>query len=170
MKRRDLALGKIISLSVIGLISAVSSFTGVMLSLPNLMGGSGVDEMKFGYTVSDYVVLFVVIVSTTLIIVGAISIVSAFAKSVKEAGSMCTPLMMAVTLTGVTNMVSNGMPEEWYWYLIPVYNTVQCMNGVFSMDYQMLPMVITVVANMVYAGVFVVVLTKMFNSERIMYT
>lgn len=170
MKRSDLALGKMISLSVIGLISGLSSFLGIMLSLPNLMSGSGMDEMKFGYTVTDYVVLLVVIMSTTLIIVGAISIVSAFAKSVKEAGSMCTPLMLVVTLTGVTNMMSNGMPEEIYWYLIPIYNTVQCMNGVFSMDYQMLPVIITVATNLVYAGVFVVVLTKMFNSERIMYT
>ncbi len=170
MKRRDLALGKMISLSIIGLLSGISSFVGIMLSLPNLMGGSGLDNMKFGYTVTDYVVLLIIIISTTLIIVGAISIVSAFAKSVKEAGSMCTPLMLVVTLTGVTNMMSNGMPEEAFWYLIPIYNTVQCMNGVFSMDYQMLPVMITVVANLVYAGIFVVVLTKMFNSERIMYT
>lgn len=170
MKRSDLALGKMISLSIIGLISGISSFVGIMLSLPNLMGGSGMDDMKFGYTVTDYAVLLVVIISTTLIIVGAISIVSAFAKSVKEAGSMCTPLMLVVTLTGVTNMMSNGMPEEIFWYFIPIYNTVQCMNGVFSMDYQLLPVLVTVVANLAYAGVFVVVLTKLFNSERIMYT
>lgn len=170
MRRSDLALGKMISLSVIGLMSGVSSFVGIMLSLPKLMGGSGMDDMKFGYSVGDYAVLFVIIITTTLIIVGAISVISAFAKSVKEAGSMCTPLMLAVTLTGVTNMMSNGMPEEWFWYFIPIYNTVQCMNGIFSMDYQMLPVVITVIANMIYAGVFVVVLTKLFNSERIMYT
>ncbi len=170
MKRRDLALGKMISLSIIGLVSGVSSFLGIMLSLPNLMSGSGLENMSFGYTVVDYVVLLVVIVATTLIIVGAISVLSTFAKSVKEATSMATPLMLAVTLTGVTNMMSNGMPTELYWYLIPIYNTVQCMNGVFSMDYQMLPIIITVVANVLYSGVLVVVLTKMFNSERIMYT
>lgn len=170
MKRSDLALGKMISLSIIGLISGLSSFIGIMLSLPNLMGGSGMEDMKFGYSISDYVVLLLVIISTTLIIVGAISIISAFAKSVKEAGSMSTPLMLAVTLTGVTNMISNGMPEEIFWYFIPIYNTVQCMNGVFSMDYQMLPVAVTVIANIAYAGIFVVILTKMFNSERIMYT
>lgn len=170
MRRSDLALGKIISLSIIGLMSGASSFIGIMLSLPNLMSSSGMEEMKFGYTASDYAVLFVIIIATTLIIVGAISVISALAKSVKEAGSMCTPLMLVVSLTGVTNMMSNGMPEDWFWYLIPIYNTVQCMNGIFSMDYQMMPVVITIAANMIYAGVFVVVLTKLFNSERIMYT
>ena len=170
MKRRDLALGKMISLSTFGLLSGLSSFLGIMLSLPNLMGGSGLENMKFGYTVADYAVLLAVIITTTLVIVGMISIVSAYAKSVKEANSMASPLMIIVSLVGVTNMMSNGMPTEFYWYLIPIYNTVQCINGVFSMDYQILPVIITCIANTVYSGIFVVVLTKMFGSERIMYT
>ena len=170
MKRSDLALGKMISLSVFGLLSGLSSFVGIMLSLPNLMGGSGLEEMKFGYTVSDYVVLLFVIITTTLLIVGMISIISAYAKSVKEASSMASPLMILVSLIGVTNMMSNGMPTELYWYLIPIYNTVQCISGVFSMDYQMLPVIITCVANAIYSGILVVVLTKMCDSERIMYT
>lgn len=170
MKRSDLALGKMISLSVFGLLSGLSSFVGIMLSLPNLMGGSGLEEMKFGYTISDYVVLLFVIITTTLLIVGMISIISAYAKSVKEASSMASPLMILVSLIGVTNMMSNGMPTELYWYLIPIYNTVQCISGVFSMDYQILPVIITCVANTIYSGILVVVLTKMFDSERIMYT
>lgn len=170
MKRSDLALGKMISLSTFGLLSGLSSFIGIMLSLPNLMGGSGLENMKFGYTVSDYAVLLVVIITTTLVIVGMISIISAYAKSVKEAGTMASPLMIVVSLVGVTNMMSSGMPEGLYWYLIPIYNTVQCISGVFSMEYQMLPVIITCVANAVYSGIFVVILTKMFGSERIMYT
>lgn len=170
MKRSDLALGKMISLSTFGLFSGLSSFLGIMLSLPNLMGGSGLDNVKFGYSVADYALLFAVIITTTLVIVGMISIVSAYAKSVKEAGTMASPLMIIVSLVGVTNMMSSGMPEELYWYLIPIYNSVQCISGVFSMDYQMLPVIITCVANVLYSGIFVVVLTKMFGSERIMYT
>ena len=170
MSRRDLALGKMISLSAIGLLSGTSSFVGIMLSLPNLMGSSGLENMKFGYSVGDYALLFAVIITTTLLIVGMISIISAFAKSVKEASTMASPLMILVSIIGVTNMMSNGMPKELYWYLVPVYNTAQCISGVFSMEYQMLPVIITCVANLIYAGIFVVILTKMFDSERIMYT
>lgn len=170
MKRRDLAMGKMISLSAIGLLSGMSSFVGIMLSLPNLMKGSNLEDMSLGYTAVDYAVLLLVIITTTLLLVGAISIISAFAKSVKEATNMATPLMLVVTLTGVTNMMGGGMPQELYWYLIPVYNTVQCMNGVFSMDYQMIPVIVTCVANLLYSGVLVVILTKMFDNERIMYT
>lgn len=170
MKRRDLAMGKMISLSVFGLISGLSSFLGIMLSLPNLMGGSGLEEVKFGYTAADYGVLLMVILTTTFLIVGMISIISAFAKSVKEATNMSTPLMLVVTLVSLTNMMGGGMPEEWFWYLIPVYNTAQCLYGVFSMEYQMVPVVITCVVNLLCSGVLVAVLAKMFGSERIMYT
>ena len=170
MKRRDLAIGKLVSLSVIGLISGCSSFIGTMLSLPKLMGGSGLEEVKFGYEVTDYAILLVVILATTLVVVGLISIISAFAKSVKEASTYCTPLMMVTMMLSFSTALGVASADQWYLYLIPLYNTVQCMGGIFAMDYEILPVILTVVSNLVYAGGLVAVLTKMFNSERIMYT
>ena len=169
MKRSELAIGKIISLSVIGLLSGFSSFVGTMLSLPNLMGAAA-DEMSASvYGISDYVFLLVMILSTVLVIIGAISVISGFAKSVKEAGTAVSPLMILVMVLSVTTMMGGGAPEEPYLYLIPLYNSVQCMNGIFS--FTMLPVnfVITVVSNLVYTGLLVFILTKMFDSEKIMY-
>lgn len=169
MKRSELAIGKIISLSVIGLLSGFSSFVGTMLSLPNLMGAAA-DEMSASvYGISDYVFLLVMILSTVLVIIGAISVISGFAKSVKEAGTAVSPLMILVMVLSVTTMMGGGAPEEPYLYLIPLYNSVQCMNGIFS--FTMLPVnfVITIVSNLVYTGILVFILTKMFDSEKIMY-
>lgn len=170
MRRRDLALGKMVSLSFIGLVSGISSFVGTMLSLPKLMGGSGLEEVSLGYSTQDYVLLLLVILSTTLMIVGIISIISAFAKSVKEAGTMCMPLMLTNMMLSFSNMMGFEAASKWYLYLIPLYNTVQCMSGIFAMEYELSTIFITVGANLVYSGVLVVLLTKMFNSERIMYT
>lgn len=169
MKRSELAMGKIISLSVIGLLSGFSSFIGTMLSLPNLMGAAA-DEMSASvYGISDYVFLLLMILSTVLVIIGAISVISGFAKSVKEAGTAVTPLMILVMVISVTTMMGGGAPEEPYLYLIPLYNSVQCMNGIFS--FTMLPVnfAITIVSNLVYTGILVFILTKMFDSEKIMY-
>ena len=168
MKRSDLALGKIISLSVIGLISALSSFIGTMLSLPKIMGG--MEDMKLTYTVTDYGMLLLVILSATLVIVGVISVLSTLAKSVKEASTMATPFMVVVMMVSLSTMLGVASPDKWYLYLIPVYNAVQCMGGIFAQDYQMMPIILTAVSNIICSGVLVVVLTKMFNSERIMYT
>lgn len=169
IKRSELAIGKIISLSAIGLLSGLSSFVGTMLSLPKLMGDTS-DLMDAGvYGMTEYVQLLIVILTTVLVIIGLISIISGFANSVKEAGTAATPLMIVVMLIGVTSMLSGGAPKEFYWYLIPIYNSVQSMNAIFSFTASGVNLAVTAVSNLVYTLLMVVVLTKIFDSEKIMY-
>lgn len=169
IKRSQLAVGKIVSLSVIGLLSGLSSFVGTILSLPSLMGGTG-DTMNAGvYQVSDYVLLLLVILSTVLVMVAAMSLLSAFSKSVKEAGTSIMPLMVVIMVVSITSMFGNGAPSEPYWYLIPFYNSVQCMNGVFSFAVVPLHIIITVISNVVYTILLAGGLAKVFDSEKIMY-
>lgn len=169
IKRSELAIGKIISLSAIGLLSGLSSFVGTMLSLPKLMGDAS-DLMDAGvYGMTEYIQLLIVILTTVLVIIGLISIISGFANSVKEAGTAATPLMIVVMLIGVTSMLSGGAPKEFYWYLIPIYNSVQSMNAIFSFTASGVNLAVTAVSNLVYTLLMVVVLTKIFDSEKIMY-
>lgn len=169
MKRSHLALGKIISLSVIAILSGCSSFLGTMLSLPKLMGSAeGMDASVYG--ISDYVLLFFIIISTVLVIISIISIVSAFAKSVKEATGWVTPIMLVSMLVGITSMIESLCKTEPVFYLIPIYNSVQCMNGIFSLNVNTTNIIVTVIANFCYAGLGVFALTKMFNSEKVMFS
>ncbi len=169
MKRSHLALGKIVSLSVIAILSGLSSFIGTMLSLPNLMGEAG-DISASVYQVSDYLLLLAVILSTVLVIVSVISIISAFAKNVKEATTWVTPVMIVGMLLAVTSMIESMKPSNLMMYLIPLYNSVQSMNGIFSFSIDIPGIAVTCVANVVYAIVCVGILTKMFNSERVMFS
>lgn len=169
MKRSQLAFGKIISLSIIGLLCGCSSFIGVMLSLPKLMVGADPDMNMNIYKVNDYIMLLLVVLSTVLLLIAVISIISALSKSVKEASTAVIPLMILVMLAGVGNMMNTEPVAEFYMYLIPIYNSVQSMNGVFSFHMDMTNLIITVVSNIVYAGVLSFVLSKIFDSEKIMY-
>ncbi|MCI8484780.1 MAG: ABC transporter permease [Lachnospiraceae bacterium] len=168
LKRSHLALGKIISLSAISILCALSSFLGTMLSLPKLMGGSENINASV-YTVKEYGLLLLVILSTVLVIVTIISIVSAFAKNVKEATGWITPIMIISVLLGVTSMVESLCKTEPFWFLIPLYNSVQCMTGIFSLEMNLVNIIVTVVSNVCYAGIGAFVLTKMFDSEKIMF-
>lgn len=169
VNRSHLALGKIISLSVIAILSGLSSFLGTMLSLPKLMGGSqGMDASVYG--IQDYVMLLLVILSTVLVIITVISIVSAFAKNVKEATGWVTPIMIISMLVGVTSMVDSLSKTEPVWFLIPLYNSVQSMNGIFSLNMNTTNIVVTVISNLVYSVIGVFVLTKMFDSEKVMFS
>ena len=100
--------------------------------------------------------------------VGAIAIISAFSKSVKEAGTAVMPLMIVVMILSLTTMMGGDAKPARYLYFIPLYNSVQCMNGIFSMDYHMINIIITIAADFLYAGILAAVLTKIFDSEKIM--
>lgn len=169
VKRGHIALGKILALSVIALLSGVSSTLGTILSLPKLMGGEANGLIGNVYGVKDYACLAVVILSTVLLLITLISIISAFAKTIKEAQSYVSPLMIVVMLLGVTAMFGSGAKTDLVFYLIPIYNSVQCMVGIFSFDIVPTFIVAAVISNVVYAGLGAFILSKMFNSERIIF-
>lgn len=166
-KRSHIAIGKILALSVMALISGASSTLGVVLSLPKLMGDTvSIDGSVYGVT--DYLMLAVVILSTVLVFVTVISIISAYAKSVKEAGSYVTPLMIVSMLIGLSGMFGT-VASNTALYLIPIYNSVQSMIGIFSFSASVPNMIVTVISNIAFTGIGVFVLTRMFNSEKIMF-
>lgn len=169
LKRSHLAMGKVISLSIIAILSGLSSFLGTMLSLPKLMGDGDAINASV-YSMQDYLTLLLVILSTVLVIVAVVSIVSAFAKNVKEATGWVTPIMIVSMLLGVTSMVESLCKTEPVWFLIPLYNSVQCMNAIFSLNVDIVNIAVTVVSNICYAGIGVLVLTKMFDNEKVMFS
>jgi sodium transport system permease protein len=168
IKRNELAIGKIISLSVIALLSGLSSFLGTMLSLPKLMGSS-IDVNTAVYKIGDYFALLGIILTTVLLLISLIAIISAFAKTVKEAGTLIMPLMLIVMLTGVSSMFSKSASTNLAVYFIPIYNSVQSMNGIFSFSTNSIGLAITLVINIVYSVLLAYVLSKMFESEKIMF-
>lgn len=171
MNRSHLAFGKIISLSFIALISGLSSFLGVILSLPKFMG-SAMEGMPTNiYTTSDYLLILGIILSTVLVLISVISIISAYAKTVKEASTLVLPLMLIIMIVGIPSTIGGGNTQTAIsWYFIPIYNSIQAMTGVFSFSYSLINVATTIAINIVYAVAFSYVLAKMFNSEKIMFS
>lgn len=165
--RSELALGKIFSLSIIALLSGLSSTIGVLLSMPKLMGGTDISMTVYG--LGDYAMLGLVVLSTVLLLIALISIISAFAKSTKEAQTLIMPLMIIVMVIGVSGMF--GEPtQDSLLYLIPLYGSVQSMAGIFAFDFNMVHTAICVISTLCYAAACIFVLTRMFHSERIIFT
>lgn len=168
MKRGNLAIGKILSLGALGLLSGLSSFIGTITSLPKLMGGAmdGINAAVYG--AADYFSLLGIILSTVLLFVSVISVVSAFSKNVKEATTYLVPFMVVVMLCGVLGMFGGGSSGFWV-ALIPIYNSIAAMNGVLSFATVPLNLALTIGMNLVYTGLLIWLLTAMFRSERLMF-
>lgn len=168
VSRTHIAVGKLISLSCISLLSGVSGFLGLILSLPNILQGVFEISDLSVFGVGHYFMILGVMLVTVLLFVAAVSCISALAKSVKEANSYIGPLNVVVMLVGLLTMFA-GNAASAFLYLIPVYNSAMLLTDIMSLAVTPLNFILTLVSNVVYVCVLVFVLTKMFKSERIMF-
>ena len=174
MKRNELAIGKICAISCLALLSAVSSFLGLVFSIPQMIsaggrGAAGAAAMSFNYTTCDLAILLLVIISTVLVMTALICILSTLAKDVRNAGMITMPLMVVLIFVGMISMFQSEVCSDVTFYLIPFYNSMNVMSGIFQHEVQLTFALVTIGANILFSLLSVWVLTKMFNSERIMF-
>ena len=168
LKRSSIAWGKIAALTIVAMSSGIVTTGFVIASLPKMMHGMMEMETSM-YTAEDYILLGLVLISTAVVYVTLISLLSAFAKSVKEAQALVTPMMMLVILIGLSSMFTQSADPAWYWYLIPLYNSVQSITGIFAAEPDSVGILITTAVNLAAAGIGVWGLAKMMNSEKVMF-
>lgn len=166
VRRSDLVIGKIAALGITTMASAFVSFLGLILSLPKL---AGADFSIDYYGVGPLAILLLVVVVTALFFTTILTIVSTYAKSVKEATSLSGPLTIIVMVVGMSGMMATSANTNLWMYLIPIYNSIQSFTGILNDSINIFAIIITVISNLAYIGLGVFLLTKMFNSEKIMF-
>ena len=169
IRRSDIAVGKILALAVITVLSGASSALGTILALPKLMGGAAGEMDAAIYGIREYLLLAAVILSTVLLLVTLVALLSAFARTVKEAQSYAVPLMILVMVLGITGMFGGGASQNLAMYAIPLYNSVQCIVGIFSFSVLGSGVAVTAAVNGAATLLGVFILTRMFNSEKIIF-
>lgn len=170
VKRHQLAMGKVFALSCISFISGISSFIGIIASLPKIIGEQS-GNIAGLLAVKDYAALLFTMLSTVLVIVSLMSILSAYAKTVKEATAYLTPLMLiiiGVSLSGLFIKSLDGAGS--IIYAVPLLNSSQCFTNIFSFNYDAASIIITCVSNIIFSIVLTTVLSAMFNSEKIVFS
>ena len=172
VSRRDLAMGKIISISLFCMLSALGSIIGMLLSMPNMMGfgnGFAVGQVFEWYSASDLIFLVLVATSTSLVFVSILSILSAYAKTIKEATAYAMPLMLVCVFAGFASTIIGDVPESVVFYLIPILNSSLSISGIFSFDASAVNMAVTAGVNTLFAVAASFVLAYMFSSEKIVF-
>lgn len=165
-KRYEIILGKTMALSIISLASGAVSLLGLVVSLPKLMGSTISFDMYKGSTI---LMLTLIVLSTVLLFTTMILVISTIAKSAKEASSYAIPLMLVVMGTGISAFMHTSATTNLFVYFIPVYNSVEALIGIFSMTLSVPALLITFFSNLCYIGLLVLLLSKLFNSEKVMF-
>jgi sodium transport system permease protein len=173
VKRETIALGKIIGLGIISFLSAASSFIGVLISLPfsSAMFGGGNKAINLGalkFTAPQYLQLSLLMITMVGVFVGLISLTSIISKNVKEAGTYIVPVYMLVMVAGFMNMFTTGSPTLTQ-YAIPIYGSVVAIKSLLTFELTWLSFGIVCAINVVFTGILVWAIKKMFNSEKVMF-
>ena len=81
---------------------------------------------------------------------------------------MVSPLMLLVMLLSLVSAFG-VFGDSLAAYFIPVVSSAQCISDIFSLNINAIGLVITIVTNLVYSAACAAILTKIFDSEKIIF-
>lgn len=164
--------GKVISLSVVALFSMISSFIGVMISIPfsaGFLSSSGAFEMsQMSLNGFDFLMFFISMIGLVGMYVSIISVLSMIANSIKEAGAYITPAYMVVMIAGFMNMFGSGTVSPVNYY-IPIYNNLINMQQVLLGDGDFGKVLISFATSAVITLLLVVLSRNLMHKEKVMF-
>lgn len=164
--------GKVLSLSVVALISMVSSFVGVMLSIPfsakflSTEGSFDMSQIALGG--SELAMFLICMIGMVGMYVTIISVLSMIANSLKEAGAYITPAYMVVMITAFMNMFGSSDVSEVYYY-VPVYNNLINMKQILLGNGSWMHVLVSFVTSAVITLGLLVMARSLMHKEKVVF-
>ncbi len=170
--REIIAIGKVLSLGIVAVISAMCTFGGIIASLPSasqlLAAGAEVSLETIAFTPLHFIMLLIILIMQVGIFVGVICLVSVIARSVKEAGTYISPIYMIVMVSAFAAAFTTG-EVELYKFMVPVLGNVFAVKELFTFDLTFTEFGVTVGVSALLIMLLLRMITKAFNNERTMF-
>ncbi len=171
VKRETLAMGKVIALGIIALISSASSFIGIIASMPNagdMFARDGIDMASLQFSMMDYFSMLAIMLTLVSLYVAVVCLVSIISKTIKEANTYMAPIYMVVMVAGFSTMFSTATPATWK-FLIPVYGSIIALKNVFSFELTTNMLLYTCGSSIVISSILIYIIKGLFNNEKVMF-
>jgi sodium transport system permease protein len=171
--RTDLVLGKFLMVLTASLTTAVVSIvtTGITFVIIGLMAGASAAAQSGAMPTLDPAGLLLVlalVLPVAVLFCSVLLAVSLFAKSIKEASSYATPLIILIIVPAMMGMMP-GVELNARLALVPVLNIAlvskELVSGVFHWNY----LALIFGSTCVYAGAALAVCVRMFNREDVLF-
>ncbi|MCI5630896.1 MAG: hypothetical protein MR345_00810, partial [Bacilli bacterium] len=115
----------------------------------------------------EYVLIFLIIISTLILFVSLATLGSTYAKSIKEASALLGPLIGLVLVFAIIPVFVDCTSIGFAF--IPFINVCQAMSSVLK-GTSSLPFIgLSILANFLYSGLMIFGIVKLFNNESIMF-
>jgi len=169
VSRTSIALGKILYLMLMSILTSVLNLVGLVIGLYFEMSFLGEANMPFSVELDaiGYLLLFITVILLALISSGIIILIGILARSVKEASGYITPIYMIILLFGISTMQSEGS-KAFYYYAIPFINIIFTMKDIFIGTFSAANFLTMFVVNSALVVLFVYLTARIFNSEKVL--
>ncbi|HMX03776.1 MAG TPA: ABC transporter permease [Chitinophagales bacterium] len=171
--RLEIYLGKLITVTLSGFISAMASIAGIIMS-GKLIGADAsqdggiaqIADLLNGIMEPGSIAMMLLILLPLNIFFAAVTLMlSIYARSFKEAQSMITPLMIFIVFPTIFGMLP-GVTLDYGTALVPILNVSLGAKEIISGTVEMGPLLLTYLALFVYAGIALMVSVRFFNNEK----
>ena len=125
--------------------------------------------ISVNFSALQIVQLIVIMVVMVYLYVALVAFVAVIAKSSKEATSYVSPIYIVVMLCGLMTMYSGGTEKALGSFAIPIYGNALAIQNLMTNDLSMEQFLLSVGGTLLCGVVFTVLLTKAFNSEKVMF-
>ncbi|HKL79689.1 MAG TPA: ABC transporter permease [Mobilitalea sp.] len=169
IKRSNIVFGKLLSLAILTSISAIIYTFSVIIGIKNLQGNSMGEIGSINFTLVEMFQLLSILILVVFLYVAMVALVAVYARTAKEAGTYVMPLMILVMLASIMTMFSSGVEKGIEYYAIPVYNSAICIQNLFMGELTMAQYGITIGTLAILAAIITTMITRAFNSEKVMF-
>ena len=168
IKKKELIIGKYLSSFILGFLAALVSLILMIISLYIAKSQYSIFE-TFELVISFKAVIgsLITIITASLFIASVALLLTAFAKTYKEAQSKVGLLNMV----GMIPMFVSILDVEvgFSYYLIPICNSEQILNDLFTNSLVFSNILVVLSSTIIYTIVVLFIVLKAYNSEKILF-
>ena len=170
----ELVMGKYMAVSLCAIVTAILNVTSILMTLIYILNTGGMTGTLFSdsFKITNLIgPLFITMICICLfaMVVSAVSMcVCSLAKSFKDAQNYITPVMFLVLIPSYASMIPN-INLDRTTAVIPVVNISLLIKSVLSFQSNLGLIALVFISNFAFVILSVVLLSKMFNSEDILF-
>lgn len=172
LKRKDIVLGKLLSLSILSCMSAAVYAVAMISAMPIMLkslSGEALEGLSIKFTAVQILELLAIMLSLVYLYVALVSFVAVLARTAKEANTYVSPIYILVIVAGMITMFTGNGVKPLTMYAIPVYGSAISIQGLLVGELTMVQFGATIGGTLVLAFLFTFLIIKAFNSEKIMF-
>ena len=170
----ELVMGKYMAVSLCAVASAILNILSIFITIAFLLTSQGMaSEMgMINIDISQMIIpgiITLICVCLFAMVVSAVSMcVCSLAKSFKDAQNYITPVTLLVMIPSYVSMIPN-ITLNSFTATIPVVNISLLIKSVLTFNSNISLIALVLISNLVFVIISVLILSKMFNSEEILF-